>query len=278
MRAVSGRRAERIGAWIARGAMGAAIGIGAALIFLPLLLTAYLSLFDERIVVFPPRGYTLHWYAAVWPNFGAAILTSLEVAVLGVGLAVLAGVPAALVLARKRFFLRDTLGIFLLAPLTVPAIALGLAIYLLAVLAEVQTTIAFAGSFVILILAHALVTLPWVVRLCAAGLVHQDAAPEEAAASLGAKPLAVFWRVTLPGMKQSIIAAILFAFVISFGELEMTMFLVSPGITTLPVAVLLYLEYHVDPLVSALAVLQMALVGAALVLLDRRVRLGAVLQ
>ena len=268
----------RAGALAGRVAVDAAIAVGLLLIFLPLVLTAYLSLFDERLIVFPPRGYTLHWYADVWSNFGGAILTSLEVALLGVLIAVLAGVPAALALARGRFAGRGAVGLLLLAPLTVPGIALGLAIYLLAVLIEVWTTVALAGSFIVLVLGHALVTLPWVVRLCGASLVHQDRAPEEAAASLGARPLAVFWRVTFPAMRQGIIAAVLFALVISAGELEMTLFLVSPGVTTLPVAVLQYLYYHVDPLVSALAVMQMVLVGVALALLDRRVRLGALVQ
>jgi putative spermidine/putrescine transport system permease protein len=156
--------------------------------------------------------------------------------------------------------------------------SLGLAIYLLAIAAEVLSGLALAGSFSVLMLAHALVTLPWVIRLSAASLVNQDRAPEEAAASLGARPILVFWRVTLPAMRQGIMAAVLFALVISFGELEMTIFLVSPGVTTLPVAVLQYLEYHIDPLVSALAVLQMLLVGLLLLLLDRRVRLGAIVQ
>jgi putative spermidine/putrescine transport system permease protein len=259
-------------------AVNAALWIGLLLIFLPLALTAYLSIFADRLIVFPPSGYTLGWYRQVLPTFGGSILTSLEVALLGVGVAVLFGVPAGVALARGTFPGRGFLGVLLLAPLTVSSISLGLAIYLLAIAAEVLSGLALAGSFSVLMLAHALVTLPWVIRLSAASLVNQDRAPEEAAASLGARPILVFWRVTLPAMRQGIMAAVLFALVISFGELEMTIFLVSPGVTTLPVAVLQYLEYHIDPLVSALAVLQMLLVGLLLLLLDRRVRLGAIVQ
>lgn len=263
---------------LASAVVGAAIWIGLLLIFLPLVLTAYLSFFADRLIVFPPSGYTLAWYRHVLPTFGGPILTSLEVALLGVGLSVLLGVPAGIGLARGSFPGRQALSVLLLAPLTVPGISLGLAIYLFAILAEVLSGLALAGSFSVLVLAHTLVTLPWVIRLSAASLVNQDPAPEEAAASLGARPLMVFWRVTLPAMRQGIMAAVLFALVISFGELEMTIFLVSPDVTTLPVAVLEYLEYHIDPLISALAVLQMVLVGLLLVLLDRRVRLGAIVQ
>jgi putative spermidine/putrescine transport system permease protein len=122
-----------------------------------------------------------------------------------------------------------------------------------------------------------LITMPWVVRLCLASLTNHERATEEAAASLGANPLLVIWRVTLPAMRSGIVAAALFAFIVSFENLELNLFLVSPGLNTLPVAVLQYLQYHIDPLVAAVAVAQIVVVGAALLLLDRFVRPGQVL-
>ena len=92
------------------------------------------------------------------------------------------------------------------------------------------------------------------------------------------RPLTVIRRVTLPAMRQGIIAGALFAFIFSFGNLETTLFLISPGLTTLPIALLNYLEYHIDPLVAAVAVAQMVLVGGVLLLLDRFVKLGTVVQ
>lgn len=166
----------------------------------------------------------------------------------------------------------------LLAPLTVPGIALGLATYLFLVLIEIWTGLALTGSLPGLILAHLVITMPWVVRLCVASLVNHDRAAEEAATSLGARPLMVIWRVTLPAMRQGIIAAGLFAFIFSFGNLEMALFLVAPGVTTLPVAILEYLEYHIDPLVAAVAVAQMIMVGGLMLILDRFVRLGQVVR
>ena len=79
----------------------------------------------------------------------------------------------------------------------------------------------------------------------------------------------MIWRVTLPAMRGGIVAGGLFAFIISFENLEMTLFLTAPGQTTLPIAVLQYLQYHIDPLVAAVAVAQVAIVGGALLLLDR---------
>ena len=256
----------------------ALIVCGAMLIIVPLLLTLYLSLFDEKLILFPPRGYTLDWYSAIVPNFGAAIVTSLKLGVLAVVGSLALGVPAGIGLARHRFRGRGVIATLLLAPLTVPGIALGLAIYVALVAIDEQFGSAVTGSMVGLVLAHIMITTPWVVRLCLAGLTNHDRAAEEAAASLGAGPLMVIWRVTLPAMRSGIIAAALFAFVISFENLELALFLTSPGVTTLPVAVLQYLEYHIDPLVSAVAVAQIVVVAALLLLLDRFVRLGQMVR
>ena len=212
------------------------------------------------------------------PNFGSAVLTSLKLGALSVAGSLALGIPAGIGLARHRFRGRGAIATLLLAPLTVPGIALGLAIYVALVAIDEQLGSAVTGSMIGLVLAHIMITTPWVVRLCLASLTNHDRAAEEAAASLGAGPLTVIWRVTLPAMRAGIVAAALFAFVISFENLELALFLTSPGVTTLPVAVLQYLEYHIDPLVSAVAVAQIVAVAALLLVLDRFVRLGQVVR
>jgi len=263
-------------AWLERAGVGVLIWIGIALIGVPLLLTLYLSLFDEKLILFPPHAYTLSWYAAILPNFGGPILTSLELAAAAVCGSLVLGVPAGIGLARYRFRGRGFVSTLLLAPLTVPGIALGLAIYIMLVTIDEKAGTTFTSSLLGLVLAHILVTTPWMVRLCLAALTNHERSAEEAAASLGAGPLRVIWRVTLPAMRPGIIAGALFCFVFSFENLEPALFLSSPGITTLPVAVLEYLEYHIDPLVSALAVAQTVGVAALLLVLDRFMRLGQV--
>jgi putative spermidine/putrescine transport system permease protein len=270
-RATIMRAAERFG-------VQALIVCGALLIVVPLLLTLYLSVFDEKLILFPPHGYTLGWYPAILPNFGDAIVTSLELGAAAVVGSLLLGVPAGIGLARYRFRGRGVISTLLLAPLTVPYIALGLSVYVGLVAIDVQFGSAVTGSMAGLVLAHIMITTPWVVRLCLASLTNHDRAAEEAAASLGAGPLRVIWRVTLPAMRSGIIASALFAFVFSFENLELALFLTSPGVTTLPVAVLQYLEYHIDPLVSAVAVSQTVAVAALLLVLDRFIRLGQVVR
>jgi putative spermidine/putrescine transport system permease protein len=265
-------------AWCERSAVSLLVAIGVALIGVPLLLTLYLSVFDEKLILFPPHAYTLAWYPAIVANFGAPVWTSLQLGVAAVAGSLALGVPAGIGLSRHRFPGRGAVSTLLLAPLTVPGIALGLAIYVLLIWIDEQLGSAVTGSLAGLVLAHVMITTPWVVRLCLASLANHDRAAEEAAASLGARPLTVLWRVTLPAMRSGIIAAGLFAFIISFENLELALFLTSPGVTTLPVAVLQYLEYHIDPLVAAVSVAQMLVVAVLLLLLDRFVRLGRVVR
>ena len=265
-------------AWLERTSVGVLVWIGIALIGVPLLLTLYLSVFDEKLILFPPRGYTLDWYAALLPNFAKPIVTSIQLGAAAVCGSLLLGIPAGIGLSRYRFRGRTAVATLLLAPLTVPGIALGLAIYVLLVTLDEQLGSAITGSLVGLVLAHIMIATPWVVRLCLASLTNHERSAEEAAASLGAGPLTVIWRVTLPAMRPGIIAGALFAFVVSFENLELALFLTGPGVTTLPVAVLQYLEYHIDPLVSAVAVAQIVVVAALLLLLDRFVRLGQMVR
>ncbi len=260
-----------------RASLNLLVAIGAGLIGIPLALTLYLSVFNERLVVFPPRGYTLHWYPAIIPKFGGPLLVSFELAVVAVAGSLLLGAPAGIALSRHRSRLTGAIAALLLAPITFPGIALSLAIYVFLILIERYSGIAFVG-FLGLVMGHLLITTPWVVRLCLASLANHDRAAEEAATSLGARPSIVIWRVTLPAMRSGIVAAALFAFIISFDNLEMALFLAAPGVTTLPVAILEYLEYHIDPLVAAVAVAQMVIIGAALLVLDRLVRIAQVVQ
>jgi putative spermidine/putrescine transport system permease protein len=261
---------------VEHAAVSLLVSLGMALIGVPLMLTLYLSVFDEKLILFPPHAYTLDWYKQIPAIFGAPIWTSLQLGVTAVILSLLFGVPAGIGLSRHRFRGKTLISTMLLAPITVPGIALGLAVYIVLVSIDEQTGSAFTGSLTGLVLAHVMITTPWVVRLCLASLATHDRTAEEAAASLGAHPLRVIWRVTLPAMRPGIIAGALFAFVISFENLELALFLTSPGITTLPVAVLQYLEYHIDPMVAAVAVAQSVGIAILLLLLDRFVRLGRV--
>ncbi len=245
---------------------------------LPLVFVIWLSFFRQEIPSFPPEGYSLRWFAAIPGNdrFVDGFVLSLEVAVSATAIGLLLGVPAAFCVSRYRFFARDTLANVFLLPLIVPGIVLGIALYVFQVQAEIATEWPILGSLGGLIAGHVLIVVPWVVRLVMASLANADRAIEEAAQSLGANRLTTFRRVTIPTILPGVVAASLFGFVSSFGNLELSLFLVGPGRTTLPIAILQYLEWKIDPTIAAVSVVQIALIATAMLLTDRFVNLSRV--
>jgi putative spermidine/putrescine transport system permease protein len=201
---------------------------------------------------------------------------SFEVAIVATLLGLALAVPASLAVARRKFKGRGAVSTLMLMPLIVPGIVLGIALFVFHVEAEIATGWPILGSLGGLIAGHVLITIPWTVRLITASLVGMDRAVEEAAESLGANRLTTFRRITLPGILPGIVAAALFGFIASFGNLEMSLFLVGPGRTTLPIAILQYLEWKIDPTIAAVSVLQILFIGGAMLLTDRFVKIGRV--
>jgi putative spermidine/putrescine transport system permease protein len=265
--------------WLGRMALLVAAAFGYAIILAPILFVCWLAFFANEIVSFPPQGYTLRWFAHIFDqnNFVSGFVTSLQVGIAAMIGGLILGVPASLALARRRFPGREALNTFLLLPLVVPGIVAGTAIYVFQIEVEIATGWPLLGSLVGLVLAHIMITIPWTVRLLTASLIGFDRSIEEAALNLGATQLQAFLKVTLPVIKPGVVAAALFGFIISFGNLEMTLFLIAPGETTLPIAILQYLEWRIDPTIAAVSVLQIVLIGAGMLITDRYVKLTRVL-
>jgi putative spermidine/putrescine transport system permease protein len=264
--------------WLGRLLLNAAAGFSLAFILLPLVLVTWLAFFRQEIPSFPPEGYSLRWFGAVFANrnFVGGFALSFQVATAAALIGLALAVPASLALARQRFSGQGAINTLLLLPLVVPGVVLGTAIYVAQIEAEVATGWPLLGSTAGLVAAHVLIVIPWVVRLVTASLAGFDRTVEEAAQNLGAGPWTTFRRVTLPAIRPGLVAAALFGFVTSFGNLEMTLFLVGPGKVTLPIAVLQYLEWKIDPTVAAVSVIQIALIGAAMLVTDRFVKISQV--
>ena len=224
---------------LGRGLLNAAAGLSLAFILTPLVFVSWLAFFRQEVPSFPPEGYTLHWFANILGEraFVSGFLLSLEVGVAATALGLALGVPASLCLARFRFPGREALNTLLLLPLVVPGVVLGTSIYLSHIELEIDTGWPLTGSLAGLVIGHVLLVIPWSVRL---------------------------------------VTAALFGFVASFGNLEMSLFLVGPGRTTLSIAILQYLEWKIDPTIAAVSVVQILLIAAALVTTDRYVKLARV--
>jgi putative spermidine/putrescine transport system permease protein len=199
--------------------------------------------------VFPPEGFTLHWFERFlgMSEFTDAIRLSTALALASTAVSMVLGTFAALALVRWRIPGRTAISALMLSPILFPAIVLGLALLVF------YHRIGLAGSFVGLVTAHSLLTTPFVIRLVSASLADFDPAVEEAARNLGAGWWRTFLQVTLPLIRPGVLAGALFAFIISFDELVITLFLAGPGLETLPIRIFTYVEYSSDPTISAIS-------------------------
>lgn len=245
-------------------------------VLLPLATTIWVAFFSNKILSFPPDGYTGLWFVQAWKaaDFRNGFFLSSQVAVSASTLALIVGVPAALAIARYRFFGRELINTILMSPLMIPAIVSGSAIYLFYIEIQIWSDFQLASTYYGLTLAHTLIAIPWILRLLTASLAGLDPAIEEASLSLGASRLVTFFRITLPLIRPGITAGALFGFIASFGDLEKSLLLVGPGRITLPIAMINYLEYRTDPTIMAVATIQVLIVATALIISDRYVRLG----
>jgi putative spermidine/putrescine transport system permease protein len=270
------RRGRRLpwGRWLHRGF----VALMYAFMLCPLFFVVWLSFFKDAILFFPPSGYTLAWYVKAWDNdaFVSGFLFSLQVAVLAALGGVALGVLAALGIIRHRFHGARTVNTLLLSPLLVPGIVAGIAIYLFYLRAENTLDMDIVGTYGGLVIAHVCLTIPWTVRLVSASMTGLDSSIEEAARNLGASPRTAFLRVTLPMLRPAIVAAALFSFIVSFENLELSLSLVGPGHTTLPIAIMQYLEFNLDPTIAAVASVQILLLGVVMLITDRFVKLSQV--
>lgn len=249
-------------------------------VLLPMAAVMFLSFFDQEVVSFPPEGYTWRWYVNAWEKreFSRGFVNSLQLAVVATVIGVTVGTAAAYALVRARLPARSFVSTLLMGPLAVPGVVLGTALYVMFVQIDDVLDFQIVATLPGLIAAHVLLTVPWTVRLVAASLQGLHPAAEEAAANLGARPWTVFRRITLPMMRSGVVAGALFSFIQSFENLELTLLLVGPGRSTLPVAMLNYLEFRIDPTLAAVATVQIVMIGALMLITDRFVNLSRVVS
>ena len=234
---------------------------------LPICFVCWLSVFANEILSFPPEGYTLRWFAALWrqPQFADGFATSFEVGVLATAGGLAVGIPASLALVRAELRFREALNTLLLSPLMVPGIVTGTALYLFFVDVEMATELPLKGSISGLVLGHILITIPWTVRLIAANLVGVDRAIEEAAMNLGCPPWKTFLTITLPLIAPALVSGWMLAFTLSLDDLVIASFTTGPGATTLPIRIYSEIRLGVKPEINAVCTVVIAFVALGIV-------------
>jgi putative spermidine/putrescine transport system permease protein len=228
------------------------------------------SLNDAASLSFPPKRVSLRWFGAFLTSreFLEATGVSLQVAIITAGVSLGLGTAAAWALALRTLPGGFVALQYLTSPLILPGIVVGLALLQLA--AKLGAPPSLTG----LVIGHTVVALPYAVRAMHAAFAQYDRTLDEAAASLGARPARTFFRITLPLVKPSLIAGGVFAFAISFSNIMVSVFLVGPGTTTLPVRMYNYMEFSNDPTIAAIATLVVAAMFGVVWVLHRTVGLG----
>ena len=244
-----------------------------AFMLAPLVVVCLVAFTPTDTLAVPWGSWSLRWFRAVFEHgdLVQSFWNSLAVATFAATLAAALAVPAALAIARFEFVGRQTLNGLLMSPLIVPHLVLGVAMLRLFALLDVR------GSALWLTLAHVVIVMPYALRLMIAALTGQDRSVEQAAASLGAGRATVFRRITLPLMLPGITGGWMLAFINSFDEVTMSIFITSPQTVTLPVRMYMLATESIDPMMAAVSALIVALTAGVMIVLDRLYGLDKVL-
>ncbi|MDM0055271.1 ABC transporter permease [Variovorax fucosicus] len=244
-----------------------------AFMLAPLLVVCVVAFTPENTLTIPTTSFSLRWFREVFrhPDFVLSFWNSLWLALGSATLATVLAVPAGIAITRYDFPGRDFLNGLFLSPLIIPHLVLGVA--MLRMFALVGGT----GSFGWLVLAHTVIVTPYTLRLVVAALVGFDRSAEHAALSLGASQATVFRRITLPMILPGVTGGWLLAFINSFDEVTMSIFVTAPSTVTLPVRMYMYATESIDPLMAAVSALMIAVTAGAMLLLDRIYGLDRVL-
>lgn len=213
----------------------------------PTLIVVPMSFAGKKSLTFPSTGFSLQWYQNFFtnPQWFDSFVVSVRVAAMVAVLATAIGTMAAIGIERMKGRAGGLIRAVLITPMIVPGVVLAVGIY--AVYLDAQLVGTWAGY----VLAHTLLAIPFVVIAVGANLAVFDTRLETAAASLGASRLTTFLTVTLPLILPGILSGALFAFVTSFDEVIVSLFITSPQLKTLPVQIFSSMTRDADPTVAA---------------------------
>lgn len=237
----------------------------------PLAIVAVFAFNPTPYISFPPVGISLRWFEKFFASseFMNSLWLSLRVATIVLLLSTLVGAMCALALVRGKLPAAAILTALFMSPLMLPAILTGLALF------QVYLLVGIGRPVWGLIMGHTLVAVPYVLRTTLAVLYNFDTRLEEAAASLGASPARVFQEVTLPLIRPGIIAGGIFAFIVSFDQFPISLFLVVPKGETLPVVLFNYMKFDLDGAIAAASMVSILMALGVVVLLEWLIGLKA---
>ena len=173
------------------------------------------------------------------------------------------GLLSALAIMKYKFPGRDLINSFVLSPLIFPMVIIGIA------LLQFYSMLKVSGRFAGLVFGHVVITFPYVVRTVSASLYSFDETLEEASRTLGANQVKTFFKITLPMIRPGLIAGAIFAFIVSFDNVPVSIFLAGVKSNTLPVVIFPYIEYGIDPSIVAISTILIFLTGFAIFIIEK---------
>jgi len=256
--------------------LGAKLGVLLILGFLvlPAAVVTIAAFNDKAILSFPPQAWSLRWFARAiaYPDFRDGFRNGLIITLWSSTIALVVGAMFAFALDRYRFRLKTTIEGVLLSPLVIPHFTVGLGFLILA------AQIGLTRSYVVVIICHVVLVLPFVLRSVYVSLRNLDQSYELAAASLGAQPLRVLLTITLPLLLPGLISGWMFAAILSFNEFTASLFVTAQRTQTLPVAMYNYVREFADPSMAALSVMYIAGTAALITFANIFLGLGKILN
>jgi putative spermidine/putrescine transport system permease protein len=240
----------------------------------PLLVTVVVSFTSSSIYTLPPPEWSLRWYAAVVRKAGIwdSVWLSVQVALLSTLASLVLGTAAAIAVVRGRFAGREAIATFAVSPLMMPGLVVGVAML------QFFRELGLRDAWSSLMIAHVVVTLPFVVRTLLAALESFDFTLIDAARTLGQSYPTAVLRVLAPNLAPAFLTSGLFAFLASMDNYPISIFLTDARHKTLPIKMLQYLEEQPDPTLAAISTGLILLALAALMIGSRTVGLNRMIQ
>lgn len=218
-------------------------------LMIPTFIVIPMSFSSSQYLQFPPPGFSTKWYEKFFssPAWLDSFIFSLKVGFATMILATIIGTLASLVLSRVKSKWMNLIYYIIMTPMIVPLIIIAVAIYSFFVQSKLQ------GSYIGLVIAHTVIALPYVVTTVLGSLKNFDIQLEQAARSLGAPPFTAFMKITVPIISPALISGALFAFIASFDELIVSIFVSSAESKTLPVRMWEGVRLDIDPTITAIS-------------------------
>ncbi|MBF0277083.1 MAG: ABC transporter permease [SAR324 cluster bacterium] len=250
--------------------------LGFCYMLLPIVIVVLAGLTAGEFLTFPPKGLSFRWVIAFLQSekYLSSFFFSFKLALMTMVISTILGTAVALFLSRAQFVGRGAMRAFFLSPVVLPGVVIGFALYAF----FISTGMGISRTIWGLSIGHILYSTPYVIGTVGAALASYNVSLEEAARSLGASPLRAFRKVTLPNIAQGIQAGSIFAFIVSFGQFEVSLFLSAPNSEPLPIAMYNSLRYKFDPSAAAAGIFAITLVIASVLLTNRLVNIRRLLE